>query len=225
MKYLICFSLILAPMALLHSQMNFYEKGNKSIYWGISLCVNQSNFAVDRKPFSPLNDTIRDVSSSFGPGFNLGLIGNWQFNKYFDIRIIPSMVFAEKLLNFETINGTIENKVNTTYLTLPLMLRFKSEPVKDWRLFVLGGVKLDYNIVPQEITLADPDRVKLKKLGLSYEYGIGLQYFFPYFIFSPELKFSHSFFNMLDGGQNSFNGSTINGLYPRTLTLSINFEG
>lgn len=225
MKYFFLSLIFCLYCSIMSSQMNFYEKGSKALYWGISLSVNQSNFAIDRKPFSALNDTVRDVTSSFGPGFNLGLIGNWQFNKYFDLRIIPSMVFGEKIVNFETTNSLLENRVNTTYLTFPLMMRFKSEPVKDWRLFVLGGIKFDYNIVPQDITLADPERLRLKKAGLSYEYGIGLQYFFPYFIFSPELKFSHSFFNMLDGGQNSFNNSTINGVYPRTLTLSINFEG
>lgn len=208
-----------------YSQLNFYEKGSKALYWGISLGLNQSNFSIDRKPFSSLNDSIQNVTSRYGPGFNLGLIGNWQFNKYFDLRLIPTMVFGEKIIEYQTQYGTTENRVNTTCLTFPLMIRIKSEPIKDWRLFILGGVKYEYNIVPQDITLADPQRIRLKKHGLSYEYGIGLQYFFPYFIFSPEIKFSHSFFNMYDGGQTPLNNSMINGLYPRSLTLSINFEG
>lgn len=225
MKKTIILCLLILAHPDLFGQLNFYEKGHKVLYWGISLALNQSNFAIDRKPFSSLNDTVRNVTSLNGPGFNLGIIGNWQLSRFFDIRIIPSMVFAEKIVEFETNNQVIENRMNTTYLTFPLMVRFKSEPVKDWRIFVLGGIKYDYNIIPQNITLSDPNKIPLRKHGLSYEYGIGLQYFFPYFIFSPELKFSHSFFNMMDGGQNSFNGSNINGLYPRTLTLSINFEG
>lgn len=225
MNRLVIFPLFLLLHYQTDGQLNYYEKGSKALYWGISLGLNQSNFSIDRKPFSPLNDSILNVSSRFGPGFNLGLIGNWQFNKYFDLRLLPMMVFGEKIIDYETTGGMIENRIKTTYLTFPLIFRFKSEPIKDWRLFILGGIKYDYNLVPQDISSLEPNKIRLKKHGLSYEYGIGLQYFFPYFIFSPELKFSHSFFNMMDGGQNSLNGTTINGLFPRTLTLSINFEG
>lgn len=207
------------------AQVNFYEKGKKALYWGITMGVNQSNFAVDRKPFSSLNDSVRNVYTSMGPGWNLGLIGNWQFNRYFDLRFIPTMVFSERILTYENEFSTTENRVNATMLTLPLTIRIKSEPVNDWRIFILGGIKYDYNVVPQQITLADPNLLLLKKHGLSYEYGIGLQYFFPYFIFSPEIKFSHSFFNMMDGRQSPLNQETIQGVFPRTLTISLNFEG
>lgn len=209
----------------LNSQMNFYEKGHKTVYWGISLGTNLSNFSVDRAPYSIKNDTLRDVSSSMGNGFNLGLIGNWQFSPYFDLRAIPSMVFSERIVSFQYDRSFAEQRVNSTSISLPVMCRLKSHPVKDWRLFLLGGIKYEYNIVSQKPTRADPDRILLKKHGLSYEYGVGLQYFFPYFIFSPEIKFSHSFFNMLENGQSPRNESSINGLFPRAFTLSLNFEG
>lgn len=212
-------------LSSLSSQLNYYEKGTKTLYWGISLGLNTSSFRIDRQPISAQNDSILSVEGRSQPGFNLGLIGNWQFNKYFDLRFIPNMAFGEKMIVYQTTNSIIENRVNTTYLTMPLMLRFKSEPIKDWRLFVVAGIKYDYNIIPQQRTLAEPERIILKKNGLSMEYGIGLQYFFPYFIFSPEIKYSHSLYNMLEGGQSDLNNSAIKGLYPRTLTLTINFEG
>lgn len=225
MKKLIYISLFTFCYSLLSGQLNYYEKGGKALYWGISMSLNASNFMIDRQEHNLANDTINSVEGRSIPGFNLGLIGNWQFNKYFDLRFIPSMCFAEKSVDYYTTNSVVENKLNTTYLTFPVMIRFKSEPVKDWRLFVIAGMKYDYNIIPQLRTLTEPNHILLKKNGLSMEYGIGLQYFFPYFIFSPELKYSHSLFNMLDGGQSDINNAAIKGLYPRTLTLSINFEG
>ncbi len=225
MKRTLIYFLFILSYSGIQGQLNYYEKGKKALYWGISICGNSADFSVDRQPFSSTNDTVFNTFSNSGPGFNLGLIGNWQFNKYFDLRFVPSMVFTERIMTFETENAITENRVNSTYLTFPLLLRVKSEPIKDLRIFVLGGIKYDYNIVPQNYNAIEPDRILLKKHGLSYEYGIGLQYFFPYFIFSPELKFSHSFFNMLDGPNGGFNSSTLNGLYPRTMTLSINFEG
>jgi hypothetical protein len=195
------------------------------LYWGISLSLNSANFSIDRQAINASNDTILSIEGRSQPGFNLGLIGNWQFNKYFDLRFIPSMCFTDRSIDYITTNSIVDNKINATYLTFPIMVRFKSEPVKDWRIFVIAGMKYDYNIIPQDKILAEPDRILLKKNGLSMEYGIGLQYFFPYFIFSPEIKYSHSLFNMLENGQSDINNAAIRGLYPRTLTLSINFEG
>lgn len=223
-KYLFFFVFTI-HFSLLNGQLNYYEKGQKALYWGISIGLNTSSFRVDRQPISAQNDTILSVEGNSKAGFNLGLIGNWQFNKYFDLRCIPNMTFAEKQILYRTANGVVDNKLNTTYISFPIMLRYKSEPVKDWRIFVVAGMKYDYNINPQNRTLSEPDKISLKKNGLSMEYGIGLQYFFPYFIFSPELKYSHSLINMLDGNQSDLNNSVIKGLYPRTLTFTLNFEG
>ena len=211
--------------SLLSGQLNFYEKGQKAFYWGISLGVNSSDFSVDRQPLSGANDTIRNVSSRMSPGFNLGLIGNWQFNRYFDLRFIPNMTFGEKIIEFQTENMLLENKISTTYISFPVLIRFKAEPVNDWRLFLVGGLKYEYNINSQKKSDAEPQKIILKKDGLSAEYGVGLQYFFPYFIFSPEIKFSHSLFNMYDSNQSDLNNSAIKSLFPRALTLTLNFEG
>lgn len=211
--------------SLLSGQLNFYEKGSKALYWGISLGLNTSNFRIDRQPHSEANDTILSIDDKSQPGFNLGLIGNWQFNRYFDLRFIPNMTFGEKLIQYNTISGIADNRIKTTYISLPVHIRYKSEPVNDWRLFVVAGLKYELNIDPQVKTTSEPNKILLQKSGVSMEYGIGLQYFFPYFIFSPELKYSHSLNNVLDPNQSDLNRSAIRGLYPRALVFTLNFEG
>jgi hypothetical protein len=221
-----CFLLVIVfNFSLLSGQLNFYEKGNKALYWGISLGLNTSNFRIDRQPHSEANDTILSIDDKSQPGFNLGLIGNWQFNRYFDLRFIPNMTFGEKLIQYNTISGVVDNRIKTTYISLPVHIRFKSEPVNDWRVFVVAGLKYDLNIDPQVRTTSEPNKIALRKASLSMEYGIGLQYFFPYFIFSPELKYSHSLNNVLDPNQSDLNRSAIRGLYPRALVFTLNFEG
>lgn len=225
MKRLVYLAILTMSYSLLSGQLNFYEKGSKALYWGISLGLNTTNFRIDRQPLTTDNDTILSIDDKSQPGFNLGLIGNWQFNRYFDLRFIPNMTFGEKLIQYNTINGIVDNRIKTTYITVPVCVRFKSEPVNDWRLFVIAGLKYDYNIDPQTRPTSEPNRITLRKDGLSMEYGIGLQYFFPYFIFSPELKYSHSLFNMLDPNQSDLNRSALKGLYPRSLVFTLNFEG
>ena len=208
------------------AQVNFYEKGSKAFYWGISLSANGTNFAIERQPMLPSNDSFRSVYVSNQPGFNLGLIGNWQFNRYFDLRFLPNMMFGEKQIIYETENNNvIKNRIQTTYISFPVIIRYKSEPIKDLRIFVLGGIRYDYLINPQFRPRDEPDRITLKKDNFSLEYGIGLQYFFPYFIFSPEIKFSHGLNNVLGNDQSIRNQSILRGLYPRGFIISLNFEG
>ena len=149
MKRLVYLAILTMSYSLLSGQLNFYEKGSKALYWGISLGLNTTNFRIDRQPLTADNDTIVSIDDKSQPGFNLGLIGNWQFNRYFDLRFIPNMTFGEKLIQYNTINGIVDNRIKTTYITVPVCVRFKSEPVNDWRLFVIAGLKYDYNIDPQ----------------------------------------------------------------------------
>jgi hypothetical protein len=223
-RFIFCLTLLFLHSMLI-GQLNFYEKGNKALYWGISLGLHTSNFRIDRQELSDANDTILNIDDKSQPGFNLGLIGNWQFNRYFDLRFIPSMTFGEKQVIYNTVSGLVDNRIKTTYITLPICIRFKSEPVKDWRLFVIVGLKYDYNIDPQVRSTSEPNKILLRTDGFSMEYGIGLQYFFPYFIFSPELKYSHSINNMLDPNQSDLNRSALKGLYPRSFVFTLNFEG
>ena len=214
-------------LSLTHvGQVNFFEKGNKAIYWGITINGNTQNYRIDRKPISSLNDSFTNVYGESEPNFGLGVIGNLQINRFFDIRVVPNMTFGESTINMETnTNHLITRKMKTTMISIPLLLRFKTEPINDWRIFVLGGIRYDYNILSQVRPQGDLDRISLNKNGLSFEYGIGLQYFFPYFIFSPEIKFSHSITNMLSPDQSPVNSNLLNGIYPKYLVLSINFEG
>lgn len=208
------------------SQLNFYEKGQKAFYWGITLAANGTNFAIDRMPISSSNDSILSVYTKSGPGFNLGLIGNWQINSHFDLRIVPSMMFGEKNIIYELENGSqVKSNLNTTYLSFPLIVRFKSAPIKDLRVFVLTGIRYDYNIIPQYRPREEPNRITLNQHNFSMEYGVGIQYFFPYFIFSPEIKFQHSLNNVLGPDQSPLTNSILRGLYPRGFVLSLNFEG
>lgn len=207
-------------------QLNFYEKGQKAFYWGITLAANGTNFAIDRMPISSSNDSIISVYTKSGPGFNLGLIGNWQINPHFDLRIVPTMMFGEKNIIYELENGSqVKSNLNTTYLSFPLIVRFKSAPIKDLRVFVLTGIRYDYNIIPQYRPREEPNRITLKPHNFSMEYGVGIQYFFPYFIFSPEIKFQHSLNNVLGTDQSPLTNSILRGLYPRGFVLSLNFEG
>ena len=57
------------------------------------------------------------------------------------------------------------------------------------------------------------------------EVGGGFQVFFPFFIFSPEIKYSQGIGNMLIYNSNLDRTNTIEKVLSRAFTISLHFEG
>ena len=60
---------------------------------------------------------------------------------------------------------------------------------------------------------------------LQFEVGVGMQFFFPYFILSPEIKFSQGLNNTLIYNRSLIESRIIEKLTSRTFTISFHIEG
>ena len=140
---------------------------------------------------------IRDSStgnSVSGPGFNLGIVTNLKIGQYFDFRFLPTLSFAERQIRFTQVNSSdpIISRFESVLVEMPFHIRYKSAPYKDMRLFVIAGVKYGFDVANQSKARQADENVKLAPTDFAGEIGVGIQFFFPYFIFSPELKMSQA---------------------------------
>jgi hypothetical protein len=210
----------------LKAQFNVHELGKKDIYFGIALGVNVGDFKIIHSKKVALNDSVRYFKPSFGPGFNLGIICNYQFHKYFDLRFIPTLSFSDKGIIYEDLNHTkIKKTISSIYLDFPLQVRFKSDPIKDFRIYVIAGLRYDFDLASNVKARKADDIIKLGKNDAAAEYGIGFMIYFPYFILSPELKVSHGFINLHSPTPGLIYSRTIERMYSRTFTFTLNLEG
>jgi hypothetical protein len=206
---------------------NVHELGRKQIYFGIALGVNVANYRIIHKPFEGVNDTIKSMKPGLGPGFNLGIIANWQFHRYFDLRIIPTLSFSDKSINYTTIlrrDPNVKQTISSIYLSFPLQIRFKSEPIKNTRLYLIGGCRYDYDLASNSNTRANT-LLKVSKHDFSVDYGCGVMIYFPYFIMSPEFKISQGVLNVNSPTKGYVYSRVIERLYSRTYTFTLNLEG
>jgi hypothetical protein len=205
---------------------NIHELGRKQIYFGIALGINVANYRIVRKPLTG-TDTIKTVLPGYGPGFNLGIIGNWQFSKYFDLRFIPTLSFADRSIKYTTVlrqHPDTVLPVSSIYLDFPLQLRFKSDPIKNTRIYVMGGIRYDYDLASNS-TARTTSILKVDKTDIAAEYGVGVMIYFPYFIMSPEFKVSQGIVNINSPTNGFIYSSVIQKLYSRTYTFTLNLEG
>ncbi len=207
---------------------NFLDFQQKPYYFGITLAYNTSNFRVFRSRDFILNDSISIVESVSGPGFNLGIVTNLKIGDYFDIRFLPTLSFGERNLNFTPVRNVrppFERKIESVFVEMPFHVRYKSEPFRDFRLFVIAGVKYSFDVASDSRSRQAAELIKISPTDFAVELGAGIQFFFPYFIFSPELKFSHGLNNILIFDDRLEESNVLEKILSRTFTLSFHFEG
>lgn len=207
---------------------NFYDFQNKQFYFGLTLGFNSSRYTPYRSEDFIYKDTIIGVKSLNGPGFNLNMIANLKIGQYFDFRFLPGFSFAERKLNYTRntrITSDVERSIQSVFVEMPFHFRYKSAPYRDKRLFLVAGVKYSFDVASESRTRQSESLIRISPHDFHIEYGAGMQFFFDYFIFSPEFKISQGIGNTLLFNPNLPESTVLEKVLSRTFTLSFHIEG
>jgi len=210
---------------------NMPEHDDKAYYFGITFGLNFSAFRFRYTQSFTETDTFKSIQSRFGPGFNLGLMGNLKLTRRFDLRFVPSLSFAEKPLSVlmrstSTGNDTsIDRSVESIYMHLPLQLKFKSDRIHNFRFYALGGGKFDIDLAANARSRRKDEFLKVKPFDMGYELGFGFEFYYPNFIFSPEIKLSQGLMNAQYKDAKIPLSNAIDQINTRTIVISIHLEG
>ena len=217
-----------AQRTVARGNYNFLEFQQKPYYFGITLGFNTSRFRVFHSNDFILHDSISIAQAVAGPGFNLGIVSNLKVGQYFDFRFLPTLSFAERNIQYSptvTDQRFYNSKLESVFLELPFHIRYKSAPFRDKRVFAIAGVKYSFDVASDSKARQSDEFVKITPSDYAFEIGAGIQFFFPYFIFSPEFKVSQGLGNALIFNGDLDESSVIEKIISRTFTLSLHFEG
>lgn len=207
---------------------NFMNKQGKPYYFGLTLAFHSSNYNVFRSKSFNEQEQILAVEGITGPGYNVNVVSNLKIGRYFDFRLLPGFSFTERKIRYRDLSGQLSNsiiRIESVFAEVPFHVRFKSEPYNDMRLFVLGGLKYSFDIASKSRRRADDSILKISPTDFSLEVGFGMQFFFPYFILSPELKLTQGINNILIFNERIIQSNVLENVLSRTITLSFHFEG
>lgn len=200
----------------------------KKIHFGFSLGINALNFNINKNDNFLDNDSLLSMLSQDQKGFNLGIVSNLRLGKYTDLRFIPTLVFGERILNYQFTDQNNESlktkRIESTLIDFPISLKYKSERYNNFRTYVMCGVKYSLDIASQS-TIDDEGQelVKLNNHDIMIEGGFGIDFYLQYFKFSPQIKISHGIINILSRDKTVYT-QTINNLKTSGLMLSFTFE-
>jgi len=214
----------------IHAQrriLNMPEHDDKLYYFGITFGANFSQYRIKYTPSFVETDTFKRIQPGWSPGFNLGLMANLRLNKFIDLRFIPSLTFADKRLSFTMSpnDSTSDRSIESIYMHLPLQLKFKSDRIRNFRFYGMVGGKFDYDLAANARSRRSDEWLKVKPVDLGYELGVGFEFYYPNFIFSPEIKLSQGLGNQIYHDKNIPLTNAIDELHTRMIMISIHLEG
>ena len=208
--------------------VNMEDHDSKPYYFGLSFSINQARYRIRYSDAFANTDTFMSIQPKWGTGFNLGIMGNLRLSKFVDLRMIPSISFAEKRLEFNQPNlpnDITQKSIESIYLHLPLQLKFKSDRLHNFRFYGLTGVKFDYDMAANANSRKKDEFLKFKPIDFGYELGFGLEFYYPNFIFSPEIKLSEGMVNQIFIDRSLPLTNAIDQIRTRSIVFTIHLEG
>ncbi len=207
-------------------KINLANHDAKSMHYGFHLSLNVAKFKLEHSQYyldSLYKPTGTTIFSKGMPGFNIGFVLNKKITDYVDLRFLPGVGFYSRSIDYETAEGEkTKQEFGITAAEFPLLVKLKSNRRKNVRMYVVGGVKAAINVGNKKKGTA-ASQMEINSNDFAVEYGVGVDLFYPFFKFAPELRFSNGLNNLRSPG-NNLGAKSLDRVVTNTVTLYLFFE-
>ena len=212
----------------LRNELNQEDHDSKPYHFGINLGFNSSHFLFTHHPRFLQYDSIMDVESVNNVGINLAWLVNFRINEHFDLRLHPlDLTFSEKNFLYTqkyADTSMVEKKIQSITLSLPIHIKFSSDRIDNFKVYVIGGTKFDYDLASNAGARRAEDLIKLRRGDISVELGLGFHFYFPVFVLTPEIKLSSGLLNLHARDENLRYSNVIDKISSKMITFSLTVE-
>lgn len=204
--------------------INLENFDKQRVYWGYFLGFNSYDFKFDYKANAP------DIEVNRTTGFNVGLVGDLRLMDYINLRFEPGLYYTKRNLTYTTLTKPIDRdrEVSSTYIHLPLLLKFSSVRTGNIRPYLVGGVSATMNLASNQNSKDDntQQKFRVKQWTQNYEIGFGIDLYLEYFKFSPSIRgiFGMNDELVRDVDPNSPWTSNINSMKTRAVVINFTFH-
>ena len=213
--------------------LNQVDHDEKSLHFGINVGINRSHYNFTHHPRFLQYDSVMVVESINSTGINLAWLVNKRLSDHFDLRTFPlNLTFTEKAFEYylkypnrPAGEDTISiRKIQGITLALPLQIKFSSDRINNFKVYMLAGGKVEYDLAANKGAKNAENLMKLKKIDYGIEAGIGFHIYFPVFVLTPELKLGWGLNNMHERDKDLKFSNVIDKINARTISFSLTVE-
>ncbi len=231
-KYFI-FLLLIGLSAGLHGQgkriKNNPRYDRKPLDFGFSIGLNYIDLRTRTLPdLSTELPGYYRVYSETSPGYSIRIISKVRLNDHWDLRFSPGYAFTLRTLRFDIMNQftrrreLVERQIESSFLEFPIYAKFRADRIGNYRMYLIAGPKYNLDLSSDEDV--EDDRVfKLRRNEINYDLGIGVDLYFEFFKFSPQIIYSFGITNQ-KVDDDTFLAAGLQGVYSRALLINFTFE-
>jgi outer membrane protein with beta-barrel domain len=208
------------------------DHDTKPYYFGITLGANVSSFHIEHHPRFLQYDSVYTVNPEYTAGFQLGLLATARLSNRFEVRFNPQLLFTDRGLTYKLKytdlfeqSDSVTKKIESVITTFPLQIKFFSDRIGNFRVYMLAGVKADIDLASNARAKRAEELVKIEKYDFGVEAGIGFNFYFPSFILSPEIKISNGLKNIHSRDENLKYSNVLDRITSRMIVFCIHLEG
>lgn len=213
-------------------ELNMEDHDYKPYYFGISLGLNRGSFHSELHPYYLTQDSILTAEPTWTAGFNLGLSATARINKRLELRFNPQLIFSERNIQYnlrykEPIDNllTVQKKVESVITSFPFQLRFLSDRIGNFRVYMMAGGKLDMDLASNAQARKADEMLKIESMDYGIEAGVGFKFYYPSFILAPEIKISNGLINLHSRNPNLNYSGVLGEMRSRMIVFTIHLEG
>jgi hypothetical protein len=201
---------------------------SKTLHFGFYLGLNYMDFRVEQVPEFSGIPGYYGYKTIVAPGYTIGIVSDLRLHDRVNLRFLPAFAATERQIDFDAVNPITQVRqittrvVESSFVELPFELKFKSDRIDNYRIYVLTAAKYALDLASKE-KVEDDLLFKLRRNDFAYEFGVGIDIYFEYFKFSPQLRASFGVPNIgvADG---TFFMSGIDKVRTRAITINFTFE-
>jgi len=212
-------------------ELNQESHDDKPYHFGINIGYNKSHFNFTHDPRFLQYDSVLSVEPGSSGGFAAGLLATVHLNNRFEFRAAPQLIvggarYFTYALQYPNANETPITKktLPSTIFTLPLQIKFNSDRIDNFRVYMLGGLTYDIDLASNSNERNAEDLIKLKKNDYAIEAGVGFNFFLRFVTLSPEIKIHNGLTNIHDRDPDLKFSNVLGKLQSRMVVFSLNLE-
>lgn len=212
--------------------LNYQKVDSKKLHFGFTIGFNTMDFQLtpSMNPFGPDSTILIPEVNNISPGFHVSVISDLRLNDYFTLRFLPGISLGQRTVLFYNQQKRLvhEMKIESTYIDLPLLIKYRATRINNFRPYLIGGVNVRNDMARNKEFNEDEEvYIKLKPFDIYGDLGFGFDFYLQYFKFSIEVKYSVGTFNNVSqdaADEAPQYANSIDKLNSRMFMISLHFE-
>ncbi len=196
----------------------------KKIHFGMALDFGAYNLYSDFNDNFFSNNNLLSVETKNDPCFGLSfLIPDLRINNNINYRHIITVKTIQRNIHYRFKDSQdIIQKVESWFLESGHYIKFRGDRINNSRIYIFSGPNFGIDMASEK-DVKNQNIFKLNRLNVSLEIGFGYDFYFEYFKFAPQIKYSYGLRNLIVN-DNTIYTNLINGFYSRGFQFSLTFE-